>query len=447
MINILFIAYEFPPNNSGGTQRPLKFAKYLRDWGVNPVVLTLPEESYPLVYKKYHVDRKTLDELPNEIEIIRIPSKSLLHRYKSQFKNFLSIYFRILGPEAKAWKGNLFERLPEIIEKHKPAALFVTAPPFSIISLAISVSEKYNLPLILDMRDAWSQWCIHPYGSYLHYLLTQKYEQFFLTKASAIITTSDQTLKDFQKLYPQISPNKYHLITNGYDENISDWAINYNFKIKEKIVIGYAGSFYYIPEVRRQIFTPWWKKRFNRMIQYIPRKEDWLYRSPYFFFKALKSLFVNEPELKRKIIVRFAGDTPDWITEMVEENGLQDNIEFLGKIDLEQSMRFQKSCDALLITSSKVVGGEDYSIAGKTFEYFSMKKPIISFVTAGAQKRILEKSGYALICDPDNIAEAVEHLTHLLKNEIQFSPNITFLNSLHRKRLTGKLADIIYKRI
>lgn len=443
MINILFIAYEFPPVNLGGTQRPLKFVKYLRDFGINPIVLSLSEESYSIFYQKKNIDEQTLQELPENTDVLRFPSEDLIKRYNSKIKRFSSIYFRITGPEAKAWRKNLFAGLPSIIAKYHPQAILVTCPPMSMASLGVEISAKYNLPFILDMRDAWSQWCISPYGSYLHYFLTKKREYYFLNKASAIIATSDQTLNDFQKLYPKISSEKFHLITNGYDEKINSWEIDLNFGNKEEIVIGYAGSFYYTPEARRQIFTPWWKKKINRMIQYIPRKEDWLYRSPYFFFKALKELFIKKPDLKKRVKVKFAGDIPDWINSMVEENNLQENCIFLGRVSLNESIVFQQSCDVLLITSSKVLNGEDYSIAGKTFEYFSMHKPIIAFVAAGAQKRMLEKSGCALICDPDMTNESAEKLDSLFNGKIRFKPDEVFLKNLSRKELTGQLAAVI----
>ena len=57
MRNVFFIAYEFPPLNVGGSQRPLKFVKYLREFGINPIVFCLAPESYPKVFSNYKLDR------------------------------------------------------------------------------------------------------------------------------------------------------------------------------------------------------------------------------------------------------------------------------------------------------------------------------------------------------------------------------------------------------
>ena len=89
-----------------------------------------------------------------------------------------------------------------------------------------------------------------------------------------------------------------------------------------------------------------------------------------------------------------------------------------------------------------VVGGQDYSIAGKTFESISMQKPIIGFVAEGAQIRILARTGMAVICDPDDTDGSDATLKKLISGEWQAQPDTEFLNSLHRRTLTGKLANI-----
>ena len=64
-------------------------------------------------------------------------------------------------------------------------------------------------------------------------------------------------------------------------------------------------------------------------------------------------------------------------------------------------MDFQKKCDILLGTSHKVIDGKVYCIAGKTYEYIYMQKPVLAFVKEGAQKQIFEESGLGIICDSD----------------------------------------------
>ena len=448
MTNILFIAYQFPPLNIGGTQRPLKFVKYFREFGIEPIVLTLARESYKEVYGTFHFDLDTLSEIPPNTNIIEIPSLPILSRRAGRIKRFIDIYFSYIGKEAQMWKPNLFAILPQIIEKFDPKAILVTAPPFSMLPLAIEIAERYNIPLITDLRDAWSLWNINPYGSKIHYNLVVKLEEKVFRKSQAIIATSKQTISDFKKIHPDIKESKFHYIPNGYDSNtISNKIRKYNFNLKKEIIIGYTGRFYYSPESRSQMLTPWYKKRFHRKLQYTPVKEDWLYRSPYFFFKTLKILFEKEPNLKHRIKIKFAGEKPEWLQGMIDEFNLSGNCEFLGLLNHKESIQFQKSCDALLITSSKVIGGKDYSIAGKTFEYFVAQKPIIAFVTNSAQKDILVDSGMAIICDPDNSDESSNILLELFEKEIILKPESQFIEKYHRRYLTKRLSEIISSKV
>ena len=69
---VLFIAYLFPPIANSGTQRPLKFAKYLSEYGWDPIVLTAAQ------FTGHSTDPHLFDELDHELEIVRVP---MLHEW------------------------------------------------------------------------------------------------------------------------------------------------------------------------------------------------------------------------------------------------------------------------------------------------------------------------------------------------------------------------------
>jgi glycosyltransferase involved in cell wall biosynthesis len=296
--------------------------------------------------------------------------------------------------------------------------------------------------LVLDFRDAWSQWRISPFGSWFHYFLARRLEGQCLRGADALVCTSNQTRADFLRVHPDIPGDKIHVITNGYDQPIEDWTPDFHPNGRQ-FVIGYVGSFYFTPVARESMMSPWWRKRPNRMIQYAPRKEDWLYRSPFFFFRAVERLLEKQPACRQRLRIRFAGSKPDWINAQVAQFNLADVVEFVGHLDHPRVLEFQRNCDALLVTSSKVIGGEDYSIAGKTFEYLSLRKPIVGFVAEGAQKDLLVSSGLALICDPDAPEAAAERLGGLLAGRLGLRPNVRFLKQLHCRKLTAQLAEVV----
>lgn len=440
-MNILFVAFEFPPLASGGVRRPLAFAKYLPEFGITPIVVTTDVPSYKVQIDAPY-DPLLLEGFPDSIPIERIPCPAKYTGEEGRFTNWRRIYFSLVEQQAKCWRPHIARHLSALIDKYQPRAIYVTLPPFGMGPLWCDMSRNHNLPIYLDFRDAWSQWRVTPYGSWLHYILTLRQERRCLEAAQGVICSSDQIRADLLHIHPDVVPSKLVTITNGYDEGIIDWSLP-AVTNGDKFVIGYVGNFYYSPEARSAMMTPWWKKKPNRMIQYAPRKEDWLYRSPYFFFRALAELLRQRPSLRDRIVVRFAGKKPDWLADQVAGFGLSDIVEFHGFLEMDRVLDFQRQCDALLATSSRVIGGNDYSIAGKTYEYFSMRKPIIGFVSPGAQKEMLEKSGMAVICNPDDAQTSAQELGDLIDGRVQLSPKKEFLGSLHRRVLTKILADFI----
>lgn len=439
MTNILFIAFEFPPFKSGGIYRSIAFTKYLPEFQINPIVLTLAESSYNDVYGKCSIDEDLKNNLSENTVIIEVGTDK--PNNTRGYSKFISIYFNIHGNEVNYWKNNFYHEMKKAVEIYQPCAIFATVPPFSVLPLVTKIAKQLKLPLILDFRDAWSQWCLMPYGTIFHYWKTVLMERKYFKMADAIIATSLATISDFKKLHPKIQDSKFHYIPNGYDGVIHKWQ-PIDTK-KEIYTIGYVGSFYYAPDGSSQMLKPWWKKRGHRMLQYVPHRQDWLYRSPYFFFRAMKQLNFEFPFLAKKIRIKFAGKKHGWVSDMIKEFALQDQVELMGELSHNESILFQENCDALLITSAKQHKGKDYSIAGKTFEYLQMQKPIIAFVCEGAQKDILLSTGTALLCDPDNTNEAVIQLHDLFTGKSELRPENNFIKSLSRIILTKKLAELI----
>lgn len=442
-MKVLLVAFEFPPLGGGGVQRSMKFAKYLPENGITPIVVTTDLASFATVMEN-PLDENLQEELAEDLIIERVPCMPL-RKAKNRLSEWRRIFLSLVEPQAKLWRPFLDKHLPKLVDAYNPQAIYVSLPPFSMGPLWCHYADKFNLPLVLDFRDAWSQWRIAPYGSWLHYWLTVRLENQCLQKARRVVCSSEQIRKDLLNLHRNVPPDKIVTITNGYDTDVSDWSLPISEKAKgERFIIGYVGNFYYSPAARASMMQPWWRKKPHRMLQYSPRLEDWLYRSPYFFFRTVELVLRRNPEVRDKLRIRFAGKKPDWLDQQVSYFGLQEVVEFTGYLTHKSVLKFQEQCDCLLVTSSKVIGGNDYSIAGKTFEYFSMRKPILGFVTEGAQKKILEQSGVSVLCDPDDPEQASEQLQNLIENRIGFSPNVEFLRGLHRQVLSRKLAEVLW---
>ena len=77
---VLIVAYFFPPMGGGGVQRTVKFVKYLRDFGYEPVVLTVRSGEHTAWDESFRRD------IPEDVRIIRTRYLGLPQPKKSQSK-------------------------------------------------------------------------------------------------------------------------------------------------------------------------------------------------------------------------------------------------------------------------------------------------------------------------------------------------------------------------
>jgi hypothetical protein len=302
---------EFAPINIAGVFRPMRFVNGLKKKGINPIVITFEiDDNLRKALDK--IDFSLNDKLDPGIRVIRIPIDDLTQYSNTRWKNFRHIYFNPTDNFLKGWRKNFYSRIDDIIKEYNPQGIIATCPPFSCAVLATDLSKKFNLPLVLDMRDAWAKFSPFPVGSYFHYLYKKKLEARAFQQASAITTVTPQLKHIFEQTHPQINRDKFHLLYNTPNGQLSlgPQVILPKLEESQTLNVGYTGNFYYDPHAREMIFSPWWKRKLHRIFQYSPVKEDWLYRTPYFFFAALQHLFTKRGDWKKKIFFHHIGETP-----------------------------------------------------------------------------------------------------------------------------------------
>ncbi|MBX2977781.1 MAG: glycosyltransferase family 4 protein [Flavobacteriales bacterium] len=437
-MKVLLIAFEFPPCNSGGSHRPFKQALELQRRGIKPIVLTPDPEAFPASRIDRSMEGPDLDSLT----IVRSGIKPL----PAWKKLFASSLFNGIDTAVDRCMERMLVAVEYIRSEHRIDAVLLTAPPFSMVEVGSAAARKLGVPLILDLRDAWSQWGVSPYPSRLHYGLVRRKERRALMEADAIIATSEQTIADLQKLYPDMPHGKFHLVTNAFEgplPQLPDTLPIRPASVDRPLVIGYLGSFYYQPHLRAMMFTPWWKKRPHQWFQFAPRQEDWLYRTPWYLLQALAELREQRRAVKDLVRLIIVGDRPQWLSSMIERLGLQDMVELKPRMEHAAALAFQQGCDLLLSTSSKVIGGRDYSISGKTFEYLQTGKPILAFVCEGAQKDLLERTGMAVICPPDDLNGSVRTLARLIDGELSLRPDKAAVADYHLSATGTRLEAVI----
>lgn len=447
MRNVLILAIEFAPYNTPGAFRTIYFTKYLADHGYRPVVLTVKPATGNKDFQKRH-DPNLLDLLSKETIVHYLQLEDYSYSKNKLVAKF-QMYFKTEDRFTIFWKKTVEQFFPEAIKKYKPVLIYTTCPFNSLANFSVDLSKQYDLPLVLDMRDNWSQWVISPYSTFLHYFAALKREKRAFLNATKIITVTPELKNIFLSVNKSIPKDKITVIPNGYDTDF-DFGKEVHFQglnhRTQKIVITYVGSYYYDPKMHADMFTPWYKKRYHKVLQYAPVKENWLYRSPYFFFLALKSLFELSPELKNSIEFHQIGNCPRWLEQMVAEFNLTDNFVNVGFIPKSELQKKLQASDFFLGTAVKVEDGLDYAIASKTFDYLSVYKPLLSFTVAGAQSTFTDNSNCGFVFNPDEPVENAHKLKEIFKNGTTLKLNKSYLEKFNRKN-TAKMLSGVFDEI
>ena len=143
MKRVLMVALDFPPCKSAGVQRTLKFAEYLKDFGWEPIILTVNKEAFE------NLDNS--QEIPTSIE----------HIYRS-FAFNASRDFAIKGKYLSimkepdrwwTWKYTAIPQGKKIIESLKPDVIWSTYPVPTAHIIAKKLAKWSGLPWIADYRD------------------------------------------------------------------------------------------------------------------------------------------------------------------------------------------------------------------------------------------------------------------------------------------------------
>ena len=424
-VRALLLAFEFPPLSTGGVHRALGLAEHLGAFGIDLAVVTVRSEDYA-AWSSARLDPALASRVPSTVPVYRTPSgfPDWYWRLSQSRLGFRSLQYAYRGdPVSSFWS----EPVRRAVAEHRPDVLLATMPPFGVAVIARQIATQYRLPWVADWRDPWTYWCAAPFPTYAHYLYARRAEGAVLREANVSVATSHVTRQDWIRFFPGVDPSRLVTIYNGYDD------LDHIEAAESKSIV-YAGSWYYDPQSRATMLQPAWRRAPQRWLFYSPRREDWLYRSPYFFLRGLA-------RYRGPISVEFAGAIPGWLPAMLRETGTEKMVHLRGPISHEDAMRLQKGAGALLLTSAKVVGGRDYSVAGKTFEYFGLRRPILGVLTDGAMRDLVAESGLGIIADPDDENAVVAAIDQIATGQASVSPRADVLARFTRREVARQMAE------
>lgn len=237
MEEVLIITYYWPPAGGPGVQRWLKMSKYLPEFGVKPVILTVdPEQAtYPLR------DESLLQDVAPNLEVIRTATSELFGTYKkasgrgevpfSGFANetdrpgprqILARWVRgnfFLPDPRRGWNSYAIRKALELIDSRNIRTVITTSPPHSTQLIGRALRKARGIRWIADFRDPWTD--IYYYNRFYPTRLARAidagYERKVLEEADLVLGVSDALNRLLQA---KVSKNRdnFRALPNGFDE-------------------------------------------------------------------------------------------------------------------------------------------------------------------------------------------------------------------------------------
>ncbi len=430
---VLIITYYWPPSGGAGVQRTLKFVKYLPEFGIEPVLLTVDPSvaSYPVK------DESLTAEVPSRLEIIRtrsfeplnflariagkdkVPHGGFSNTAKGSFSQKALRWIRgnFFIPDARVgWVMHAVKAAISIIEKDSSIdTVYISSPPHSSQLIGFQLRVRFpKIRWIADLRDPWTK--IYYYPELLHTGMAKKadkaLERKVLSTCDHAVVVSKYIRNEFAEL-GEVSTGKIAVIPNGYDEN--DFAPASD-QISDRFTITYTGTL---------------AESYN----------------PESLFSSLSNL-VKITGLN-KLRLRFVGTMPPSVRGMLGKYGLESCCEFIAYVPHAEAIRYMQESHINLLMIPDSPGAEGI-LTGKLFEYLGAARPILGVGPADGDAAAIVKE-----CAAGEFfsRSQSEHITNWLliyfrqwKEGAEIVNTSTIHHKYRRRALTGQLAAILLNK-
>jgi glycosyltransferase involved in cell wall biosynthesis len=349
--------------------------------------LSLINAGYEVHLLCYTATQKPLKENYKGIKITRFPLNEKIHKKFSAAYLVLPIYRWIYTKQIERFiKDNNLD----ILHLHD----------LPMADIASKMAKKYNLKLVLDQHEYWSNWI----GKTFHYNTAlgkivkyfsnwTKYEHDYLHKADLVITVSEN-LRNLYINEVNLPPEKTINVPNTpsqeifNDENIENDIIR---KYSSHFMIFYSGAI----DILRGVDL---------------------------IVESIAKLVNQIPNMKLVLAGRFARGCN--ILEQAESLGIRDLIEYIGWLEVDQIPSYISASKVCIFTPPPIMSTEiNNTIATKVYQYVSMKKPIIVSNAKMMRDFIVENElGFSIESYSSDIL--AEKLLYLFNNYVSVKNNV-----------------------
>ncbi len=427
---VLIISYYWPPSSGSGVQRWMYFAKYLGDYGITPIILTVDpkkasyrklDQSFNQFIEGIEVHKtKTLEPLKLYSLLTTgstkkgIPQGSVGAEKKGLFSK-ISRYIRgnVFIPDARiGWKKYAIKEAKKIISSHDINLIITTGPPHSTHLIGRILKRLHKMHWIADLRDPWTE---------IYY-------------KEDLLQSSKSQEKD-RKLEFSVLNEADHILTIG--PSMADLLRNKIPDQKEKVSYIYNG---YDAVKMKTVTTD--KSEDFMVISFVGLLTDAMPHQS--FSKALKIL-ESQKNIKT-IKLRLVGDICQSFLDAVKVILPKDQIEILGYVAHREALRLMFNAD-ILFTCLPTQEHSKIMISGKMLEYMATGNSILCIGDPESDaSKILSASNNSITIQPHQIEEITAFVSakYELWKEGKLNSNVSdSIKNLSRFKTTEQLATLI----
>ena len=435
-MTVLVVSYYFPPDAAVGGKRIARFCKYLPQFGIKPIVLTVDESccelldsSYPtpdgVTVHRVHPGKVPLDfyrEWKARRETVRTaePNAPATEPPRTQRGSWLrnNLLAALTIPDQYwGWKKPALIESDAIFKRAKIDAVFSSGPPWTTHRVAQEISRIYSVPWIADFRDAWvsDQWRDEQLPGWRN-SLDWRLEESCLKQATSVVCTTEQLRQSLSKAHPGILAEKLTVITNGFDGELPGPNVESIARNAAPVLL-HAGQLYS-----------------GRRIDSFCRAIGSLIRSGKLKQGGLQAQFLGDVD--QEILEGARAAAPDLF-----EDGTVSMLPPVGWKEVQERLR---RADILLI----VQGDHPTAIPAKFFEYLQTGKPILGIAQEGALREAIQQTGCGLVADPRRPDEMETAILRVLEMKPQSAAQIrNMAGRYHFRELTTQLASHIREAV
>ncbi|MGE5404441.1 MAG: glycosyltransferase [Candidatus Saccharibacteria bacterium] len=392
-MKIMIISYFFPPYAIIGAVRVGKMAKYLTAFGHDVRVISAADQPLPtslpveiplgqVVYTKwYNVNSPVEMALGGRERVVSsaelVPQGTFWSAVKKGLWNPYKTILNFPDPQV-GWFPFARSAGADMIKSWQPDVIYASAVPYTSLLIAASLSKKYSIPWVAELRDLWID---NHYYSFPNWRRSIEaiVEKKILSSANGMVTVSEPLAQVLRSKF-----NKpVQVVMNGFDPEDSE-MIPVMEKPKNELSIVYTGLIY-------------------------EGKRD-----PSPLFEALSILGLEADIVK----VKFYGRSLGIVRQMAKRYGVERSVEINDPVPYQESLRIQKEADILLLLLWDDPQ-ERGVFTGKLFEYLGAKRPVLTIGPADnvASELIISRNAGYVSNQAQSIAAKLKDWIELKKRD------------------------------